>query len=73
MSNFFYGIQDLFENVLFLPFHGLRFMQSWWASNGVNWLFILIGIVALAYWLKQLSIFSKEGTEDTSSTSHSYL
>lgn len=73
MSDFFYGIQDLFENVLFAPLHFLRGMENWWAANTVNWMFMLIGVVALAYWLKQLKIFNDRNEENKDITAHSYL
>lgn len=73
MSSFFYGIQDLFVNVLFAPYDFLRFMESWWSSNMVNWLFMIIGFIAMLYWMGQLKIFNENGEEDKTSTSHSYL
>ncbi|MDT0620515.1 DUF6341 family protein [Croceitalea vernalis] len=73
MSSFFYGIQDLFVNVLFAPYDFLRFMESWWSSNMVNWLFMIIGFIAMLYWMGQLKIFNDNGEEDKTSTSHSYL
>ncbi|MDT0538731.1 DUF6341 family protein [Croceitalea sp. P059] len=73
MSSFFYGIQDLFVNVLFAPYDFLRFMESWWSSNMVNWLFMIIGFTAMVYWMGQLKIFNDNGEEDKTSTSHSYL
>jgi len=51
MSSFFYGIEDLFVNVLFAPYDLLRFMESWWSSNIINWLFMIIGFVAMIYWM----------------------
>lgn len=73
MSSFFYAIEDLFVNVLFAPLDLLRFMESWWASNTINWLFMIIGFVAMVYWMGQLKIFNANGEEDKSITSHSYL
>ena len=48
MKDFFYAIQDLFVDVLFLPLDGLRELEleNWWAANFVSWIFIVIGIVA---------------------------
>lgn len=73
MSAFFYWIEDLFVNVLFAPFDVLRFMESWWAANTINWFFMIIGFVAMVYWMGQLKIFNDNGEEDKSSTSHSYI
>ena len=75
MKDFFYAIQDLFVNVLFAPFDALRALEleSWWTANLLSWIFILIGIVAMVYWMLQLKEHSKNNEEDKSVTSHSYL
>ncbi|TMU55043.1 DUF6341 family protein [Flagellimonas algicola] len=73
MSKFFYGIEDLFVNYLFAPYDLFRFMESWWASNTVNWIFTIIGFVAMVYWMKELKIFNDNGEEDKSITSHTYI
>lgn len=73
MKAFFEGIEDLFVNVLFAPYDFFRFMESWWAANTVNWIFVIIGMIATAYWLMQLKIFNDNGEEDKSITAHSYL
>ena len=66
--NIFRLIGDFFE-LIFIPFKWLRLEVAkgdlgWWASNAVNWIFVLILIVLFGYWMKQSSIFLKEGTED---------
>ncbi|WP_420603484.1 DUF6341 family protein [Flagellimonas sp.] len=73
MSKFWYGIEDLFVNGLFAPYDFFRFMGNWWGSNSVNWIFAIIGFVAMVYWMKELKIFNDNGEEDKSITSHSYL
>lgn len=75
MKDFFYGIQDLFVDVLFAPFDALRALEleNWFAANGVNWLFMIIGFVAFVYWMGQLKKFNNNNEEDKSITSHSYL
>ena len=73
MSDFFYAIEDLFVNLLFLPYDFFRFMESWWASNTVNWVFLIIGFIAMVYWMMQLNIFNQRGEEDKSISSHSFL
>ncbi|PIB23423.1 DUF6341 family protein [Maribacter sp. 4G9] len=73
MKSFFYGIEDLFVNVLFAPFDALRFMESWTLSNTLNWVFMLIGFVAFVYWMLELKKFNDNGEEDKSISSHSYL
>ncbi len=75
MKDFFYAIQDLFVDVLFLPLDALRSLEleNWWTANFISWIFIVIGIVAFAYWMKQLKIFNDNNEEDKSVSAHSYL
>ena len=73
MRAFFEGIEDLFVNGLFWPYDFFRFMSNWWASNVVNWIFVILGAIAMVYWLMQLKKFDDRGEEDKSITSHSYL
>jgi len=64
-SNIFRLIGDFFTWVL-QPFDTLRLGDlSWWASNVVNWVFIVIGLVLFAYWMKESKRFQKEGIEDS--------
>ena len=75
MKEFFYAIQDLFVNVLFAPFDALRTLEleSWFGANVMSWLFLLIGLVAFVYWMRELKKFNDSGEEDKSISSHSYL
>ena len=74
MKDFFYAIEDLFVNGLFAPFDFLRLeVSNWWAANGFNWLFVIIGFAAFIYWMLQLKSFNDEKKEDKNITSHSYL
>jgi len=75
MKDFFYAIQDLFVNVLFAPFDALRALEleNWFSANIMSWIFIVIGFVAFAYWMKELNTHHKNGEEDKSISSHSYL
>ena len=75
MKDFFYAIQDLFVDFLFLPLDGLRALEleNWWAANIMSWILTLIGLVAFVYWMIQLRKFDKNNEEDKSITSHSYL
>lgn len=75
MKDFFYGIEDLFVNFLFLPFDALRALQleNWWAANFLSWIFIIIGFVAFVYWMLQLKKYNDNDEENKSITSHSYL
>jgi len=75
MRDFFYAIQDLFVDVLFVPFDALRYMEldNWFGANIVSWIFIIVGLVFFVYWMLQLKKFNDNNEEDKSITSHSYL
>ena len=75
MKAFFEGIQSLFVDFLFLPFDWLRELEltNWWIANILNWVFIIICIVAMVYWTKQLNIFKSNGEDDDDTTAHSFL
>ena len=75
MKDFFYGIQDLFVDVLFAPLDYLRELElsSWFAANAMSWIFMAIGFIAFAYWMLQLKKFNDNNEENKSITSHSYL
>ncbi len=73
MKSIFESIAYLFENILFIPYNFLRTLSldTWWGGNVVSCFFILIGFVAIIYWIKQLIKYEKE--EDKTSSSHSFL
>lgn len=75
MKDFFYAIQDLFVDVIFAPFDALRALEleNWFASNAISWLFIIVGFVAMVYWMVQLKGFNDNNEEDKSISSHSFL
>jgi len=75
MKDFFYAIQDLFVDVLFVPFDALRSIEldNWWFANIVSWILVVIGIVAFVYWMIQLKGFDDNDEEDMSISAHSYL
>ncbi|MDX1761308.1 MAG: uracil phosphoribosyltransferase [Christiangramia sp.] len=75
MKDFFYGIQWLFENILFYPLDALRALEleSWFLANILNWIFMIVGFVAFLYWMKQLKTFNDRNEENRESTSHSFL
>lgn len=62
MKDFFEFIEYIFIDILFKPLDWLRELQldSWAAANALNWIFIIIGIIAFCYWLKQLRGFADE-------------
>ena len=75
MKDFFYGIQEFFETVLFVPFNVLREVEldNWWLANTVTWIFLLILVVSFTYWMLQLKIFNDDNEEDKTISSHSFL
>ena len=75
MKDFFYGIQELFVDVLFAPLDYLRELEltSWFGANMMSWIFMLIGFVAFTYWMMQLSKYNANNEEDKSVSAHSYL
>ena len=75
MKDFFYGIENLFVDTLFAPFDALRALEldNWTAANSLSWIFMLIGFVAFAYWMRELAKYNKNNEEDKSVTAHSYL
>lgn len=74
MRDLVYAIQDFFMALL-SPMHSLAKLEltNWWSANIMNWVFMVIGFVAMLYWLKQLKIFNSEGTEKREVVSHSFF
>ena len=75
MKDFFYGIQDLFVDVLFAPFDALRALEleNWFSANIMSWIFMAIGSVAFIYWMLQLKKYNDNNEEDKSVSAHSYI
>jgi len=75
MKDFFYAIQDLFVNVLFAPYDALRALEleNWFLANIVSWIFMIIGFVAMVYWMLELKKYNDNNEEDKSISSHSFL
>lgn len=75
MKDFFYAIEDLFVDVLFVPFDALRELEleSWFLANGISWIFTIIGFVAFTYWMLQLKKYNDNNEEDKTVSAHSYL
>jgi len=75
MKAFFFFFSWLFEEILFLHFELLRQIElsSLTMANTVNWIFLLVGFVAMLYWIKQLNLFDKRNEEDKDPSAHSFL
>lgn len=74
MTEFWKGIQALFEEFLFIPLNFLRDVQfdSWWLANIVNIILILIGMAAFTYWMLQLRDFQDEERENAAHSDHTH-
>ena len=75
MRAFFEGIQTIFVDFLFKPLDGLRSLElnSWFGANIINWIFMIICVVAMVYWIKQLRLFEANNEENQDTTAHSFL
>jgi hypothetical protein len=62
-NNIFRLIADFCTNVLFIPFDALRNQDRWWISNTFNIVLVSIGGILFLYWLVQLQIYKKAGTD----------
>lgn len=62
-NNIFRLIADFCTNVLFIPFDALRNSDGWWISNTLNMILVGIGGILFLYWLVQLQIYKKAGTD----------
>jgi hypothetical protein len=73
MKSFFEGIQYLFVDILF-PLNFLRSLEleSWFAANTINWLFMIICAAAMVYWVLQLKLHDDNGEENQDTTAHSF-
>lgn len=69
------GIAYVAEEFALVPLNFLRDLEleSWFAANTLNWIFMIIGSVAFGYWMKQLAIFNENKEENRSVVSHSFL
>ncbi|TQD40773.1 DUF6341 family protein [Haloflavibacter putidus] len=56
MRDFWEFIASIFEDFLFIPLDALRSLEldSWWAANLLNFVFMLIAAAAFVYWTMQL-------------------
>jgi hypothetical protein len=65
----------LFENIFFAPQNFLKRLEleSWFAANTINWIFMIICAVAMVYWIKQLKLHKANNDEYQDTTAHSFL
>lgn len=75
MKSIFEAIAWLFENLLLVPHQFLSNLElsNWWIANGINFFFVLVGFVAMVYWINQLKIFNDNGEENKDTSAHSFL
>lgn len=75
LRDIFEGIAYLFEEILFYPLDLLRELEldTWWGANAINFIFVLVGIAAFAYWMKQLKHFRDTHEEERKDAPDSYL
>lgn len=75
MKDIFEAIAWLFEEVLLIPFNFLRELElsSWWGANALNFIFILVGLAAFIFWMKQLKKFNDNDEENRDPSAHSFL
>lgn len=75
MKDFFEAIAWLFEEVLFVPHQMLSQLEldNWWIANGVNFMFLFVGFIAMVYWINQLKLFNDRGEENKDPSAHSFL
>lgn len=75
MKDIFEGIAYLFEEILFYPLDVLRNLEleTWWGANAINLIFILIGIAAFVFWMKQLKHFRDTAEDERKQAPDSFL
>ena len=75
VKDFFYTIAWIFEEILFLPFDFLRTLQfdSWVLANIMSWGFLLIGLIGIVYWIRELTHFDDNEEENRDFTAHQFL
>lgn len=68
--DFFQWIAHIFEDFLFIPIDYMRHWQdqTWWGANLINWVFIIIFLLAFGYWLNQLKLFYEYDKENKPET-----
>ena len=54
-NNIFRALGNFFTDYAFAVYDIFRFTKGWWASNIVNTVIILIGFIAMFYWLSEMA------------------
>ena len=64
MKDLFEAIASLFDQLLFLPYQILTEIESfsWWAANGVSFIFLTVGAIAGVYWIIQRPLLSSRSS-----------
>lgn len=75
MKSFFEAIAYITTEFFFAPLDLLRQLEleNWFAANLINWLFLVIGLLAFGYWMKQLQFFQDNNEENKDPKAHSFL
>jgi len=60
-SNIFRAIGNFLTEYGFAVYDAFRSTEGWWASNIVNTIIILVGFVAMFYWLGEMSKHARSG------------
>jgi len=62
-NNIFRAIGDFCTNIAFKAYDAFRSIDGWWTSNTVNIILVVLGFIAMFYWLGQMANHSKAGEE----------
>ena len=60
-NNIFRAIGNFCTEYAFAIYDTFRFTKGWWSSNIVNTIIILIGFIAMFYWLGQMAKHARTG------------
>jgi hypothetical protein len=64
-NNIWELLGEFTETVLFIPYNFFRNnISGWWTSNVINIILILLGFMALFYWMGLMFKYKREGKED---------
>ena len=60
-NNIFRALGNFFTDYGFAIYDAFRFTEGWWSSNIINTIIVLIGFLAMFYWLGQMSKHARLG------------